>query len=109
MDAQLSDDGIDEALRVMYGHVPEWATFPLKDPSVIQLQASDTGGTWLVRPGRLSGTDPEDSSSLDEACLEGPSCPRPLSLPDRACAPRERLSRGAALRDPIPSMRVRPT
>ncbi len=70
MDAQLSDDGIDEALRVMYGHVPDWATFSPNDSGVIRLQCSDTGSTWLVCLGRLTGTDPGDGTAVDEACLE---------------------------------------
>lgn len=74
MDAQLSDDGIDGALRVMYGHVPEWATFPLKDPSVIQLQASDTGGTWLVRPrSRFARSDSFYEGAADVMGLHGPN------------------------------------
>jgi uncharacterized protein (TIGR03083 family) len=69
MDAWLSDDGIDEALRVMYGHVPDRATFSPGDPGVIRLHAVDTGSTWLVSPGRLTGPDPDGGTSVDEACL----------------------------------------
>ena len=70
MDPQLSDDGIDEALRVMYGHAPDWATFSPSGAGVIRLRAADTGSTWLVSPGRLTGTDPDDSTPVDEACLD---------------------------------------
>lgn len=69
MDAQLSDDGIDEALRVMYGHAPDWATFSPNSTGVVRLRAADTASTWLVRPGRLTGTDPDDGTPVDEACL----------------------------------------
>jgi len=69
MDAQLSDDGIDEALRVMYGYIPEWATFSSNCSGVVRLRASDTRHAWLVSPGRLAGTDPEDGASADEPCL----------------------------------------
>ena len=72
MDAQLSDDGIDEALRVMYGHVPDWATPSPNDSGVIRLRASDTPSTWLVCPGRLTGTDPGDGTTLDKAYLDVP-------------------------------------
>ncbi|MHB8296794.1 MAG: maleylpyruvate isomerase N-terminal domain-containing protein [Acidimicrobiales bacterium] len=58
MEAQLSDDGIDEALRVMYGHAPEWATFSPNDSGVIRPRASDTLSTWLVCLGRLTGYRP---------------------------------------------------
>jgi len=70
MDAQLSDDGIDEALRVMYGRVPDWATFFPIDAGVIRLHARDTASTWLVSPGRLTGTDPDDGTAVDGACLD---------------------------------------
>ena len=70
MDAQLSDDGIDEALRVMYGHVPDWATFSPYDSGAIRLRAADTASTWLVCLGRLTATDPGDGTAVDEACLE---------------------------------------
>jgi uncharacterized protein (TIGR03083 family) len=69
MDPWLSNDGIDEALRVMYGHVPDWANLSPSDPGVIRLRAVDTGGSWLVDIGRLTGTDPDDGTSVDEACL----------------------------------------
>jgi len=70
MDVQLSDDGIDEALRVMYGHAPDWATFSPSGAGVVRLRAADTASTWLVSPGRLTGTDPDDSTPVDEACLD---------------------------------------
>ncbi|MHB2022231.1 MAG: maleylpyruvate isomerase family mycothiol-dependent enzyme [Mycobacteriales bacterium] len=70
MDAQLSDDGIDEALRVMYGHAPDWATFSPSGAGVVRLRAADTASTWLVGTGRLTGTDPDDGTPVDEACLE---------------------------------------
>ncbi|WP_276945226.1 maleylpyruvate isomerase N-terminal domain-containing protein [Ferrimicrobium acidiphilum] len=70
MDAQLSDDGIDEALCVMYGRVPDWATFSTNDAGVIRLHARDNASTWLVRLGRLTGIDPDDGTAVDEACLD---------------------------------------
>ncbi len=70
MDAQLSDDGIDEALRVMYGHAPDWATFSPSGAGIVRLRAADTGNTWLIGTGRLTGTDPDDGAPVDEACLQ---------------------------------------
>jgi uncharacterized protein (TIGR03083 family) len=65
LDPGLSADGVDEALRVMYGAKPEWATFTPEPPRTVRLRATDTGDTWLVRLGRFAGTDP-DGVSYDE-------------------------------------------
>lgn len=69
MDARMGADGVDEALRVMYGRVPDWATFSQEDPRLVGLVAADTGDTWLVGTGRLTGTDPGDGARVDEACV----------------------------------------
>lgn len=69
MDAGLAADGVDEALRVMYGTIPGWATFTARTPGVVRLQAADTGDSWSVTSGRLSGTDPTDGTVADEPCL----------------------------------------
>ncbi|MGH3425553.1 MAG: maleylpyruvate isomerase family mycothiol-dependent enzyme [Nocardioidaceae bacterium] len=66
MDAGLSADGVDEALRVMYGGVPEWGTFTPASERTLRLQATDTGDSWLVTLGRFTGTDPEDNRFRDE-------------------------------------------
>jgi uncharacterized protein (TIGR03083 family) len=69
MDAELSADGVDEALRVMYGTIPDWVAFTASAPGAARLRADDTGHSWSVIPGRLSGTDPTDSTVVDESCL----------------------------------------
>jgi uncharacterized protein (TIGR03083 family) len=66
MDPGLSADGVDEALRVMYGGVPDWGTFTPDTGSTVRLGASDTGDTWLVTVGRFTGTDPGDGTRYDE-------------------------------------------
>jgi len=66
MDPGLSADGVDEALRVMYGGVPPWGTFTPGGAGALRLRASDTGSTWLVTTGRFTGTDPGDGKSYDE-------------------------------------------
>ncbi len=58
MDPGLSADGVDEALRIMYGGVPPWGNFT-PGGETVRLRASDTGNTWLVATGRFTGTDPE--------------------------------------------------
>lgn len=66
MDPGLSADGVDEALRVMYGGVPEWGTFTPDSERTLRLKATDTGDTWYVILGRFTGTDPEDDRFRDE-------------------------------------------
>jgi uncharacterized protein (TIGR03083 family) len=70
MDARLSADGIDEALRVMYGGLPPWASLSGGSARSIRISTNDTRHSWLVSPGRLTGTDPEDGRSYEEPCLE---------------------------------------
>lgn len=66
MDPALSSDGVDEALRIMYGgDLPEWGTFAPDDSRTLRIQATDTGDTWFVALGQFSGTDPEDQKSYD--------------------------------------------
>lgn len=66
LDPFLSADGVDEALRVIYGGVPDWGTFTPDDAGLaVRLRTTDTGDSWLVMLGRFTGTD-SDGSSYDE-------------------------------------------
>jgi uncharacterized protein (TIGR03083 family) len=65
MDPRLSADGADEALRVMYGSAPPWASFLPTGAGTLRLRAADTGDTWLITVGQLTGTRP-DGSRYDE-------------------------------------------
>src|SRR5256885_672811 len=58
LDHDLSADGVDEALRIMYGNLPPWGSFTPDGVGTLRLRASDTGDTWLVTVGRFTGTDP---------------------------------------------------
>jgi hypothetical protein len=69
MDPQLSADGVGEALRVIYGSAPNWATFSSSGAGVVRLRAADTASTWLVSLGRLTGRDPVDGTPVDKARL----------------------------------------
>ncbi len=65
LDPELSADGVDEVLRVMYGGLPPWGSFTADDAKTIRIKATDTGDSWLVRMGRFTGTDP-DGTSYDD-------------------------------------------
>jgi uncharacterized protein (TIGR03083 family) len=67
MDPGLSADGVDEALRVMYGGAPGWGTFTPEPGSTVRLATSDTGDAWLVTVGWFTGTDPADGTRYDQA------------------------------------------
>jgi uncharacterized protein (TIGR03083 family) len=66
MDPALSADGVDEALRVMYGGLPPWGRFEPEPGVSLRIHAVDTGDSWFVSLGRFIGTDPDDGNSYDE-------------------------------------------
>jgi uncharacterized protein (TIGR03083 family) len=65
LDPDLSDDGIDEVLRVMYGGVPTWGTFTARPAQTIRFGTTDTGHTWVATLGQFVGTDPDGDTALD--------------------------------------------
>lgn len=66
VDAGLAADGVDEALRVMFGGCPAWGTIGAVDEAQsVRVIASDTGASWLVRTARFTGVDP-DGTAYDE-------------------------------------------
>ena len=60
---------MDEALRVMYGMVPDWAGFTPGHAKTLRLRALDTGHAWFVTLGRFTGTDPDSGTSYDEPAI----------------------------------------
>jgi uncharacterized protein (TIGR03083 family) len=66
MDPRLCADGVDEALRIMYGGVPEWGRFTPDRAKTVRLRATDTGESWFVTVGRFTGTDPDDQTCYEE-------------------------------------------
>jgi len=66
MNTPLSADGVDEALRIMYGGLPSWGSFTPEHDKTVRLRATDTGDSWFVTLGRFSGTDPDDNKSYDD-------------------------------------------
>jgi hypothetical protein len=69
LDPALASDGVSEALRVMYGALPEWGTFTPADGLTLRLRAADTGDSWFVTLGQFTGTDPADGTDCDEPDL----------------------------------------
>jgi uncharacterized protein (TIGR03083 family) len=67
MDPLLSADGVDEALRIMFGgDVPAWGKFDGDGTSTLRILATDTGDTWHVTLGQFTGTDPDDQRAYDQ-------------------------------------------
>jgi len=74
MDPALSADGVDEALRIMYGgDPPAWGTFAADGLRTLRIQAADTGDSWLATLGRFSGTDPDEGKSYDQPAIAVPA------------------------------------
>ncbi len=64
-DPRLAADGVAELLEVMYGGAPpSWAAFT-PGPHHVRVDLTDTGTSLWVRPGTLSGTDPDSGRTLD--------------------------------------------
>lgn len=69
MDPDLSTDGVDEVLRIMYAGAPPWGRFTPDPTQTVRIQSSDTVGSWLVTLGQLTGVE-DDGTAHDEADLE---------------------------------------
>ena len=69
MDPALCGDGVDEALRIMFGGVPEWGHIEAEPGATLRISATDTGRSWLVTLGRFTGADPEGTSHDDPDML----------------------------------------
>lgn len=67
MDPRLSADGVDEAVRIMYGgDLPAWGTFDTDGTRTLRLRAKDTGDSWFMSLGQFTGTDPDDQRGYDQ-------------------------------------------
>jgi uncharacterized protein (TIGR03083 family) len=74
----LAADGVDEALRVMLGGLPDWGTFTPLDVAgassgapTVRVRCTDTGHSWLAAPGTFTGTSPSgDESWTDESVVQ---------------------------------------
>jgi len=71
MDPRLSADGVDEALRIMYGgDLPTWGTLDTDGTRTVRIHATDTGDSWFLTLGRFTGTDPADQRVYDEPGIQ---------------------------------------
>jgi uncharacterized protein (TIGR03083 family) len=64
--SHLASDGVDEALRVMYGGVPDWGEFSPDPARTLRVGAADTEASWFVTMGRFVGTEPRSGESFDD-------------------------------------------
>lgn len=55
---------VDHAVDVMWGWLPEWATY--ERSSLVEARATDTADHWLIEVGRWFGTGPESGNEFDE-------------------------------------------
>lgn len=62
LDRALCSDGVDEALRVMFGGSPEWGHKEPEPGATLRVSATDTGQSWVINLGRFTGTDPEGTA-----------------------------------------------
>lgn len=76
MDVDLSTDGVDEALHIMYGGLPPWGQFAPDSTQTVRVETTDTHRSWLVTLGRFTGTDP-DGTDHDENALAVTSSTNP--------------------------------
>jgi len=65
LDPRLAADGVDEALRVMYGVPPTWAQSSVDPAATVRVACTDTGDSWLVTLGRFAGTSPNSGKTYD--------------------------------------------
>lgn len=69
LDPALAADGIDEVLTIMWAELPAWGSF---DPAeeVIRIETTDTGHSWTVQLGRMTGTSTNTGKTYDEPSVE---------------------------------------
>lgn len=69
VDADLATDGVDEALRIMFGGAPSWARVRALSGHTVRVRTTDTGSSWHVTLARLDGTSPDGETYADEPAL----------------------------------------
>jgi uncharacterized protein (TIGR03083 family) len=67
IDAAVAADGVDVALRNCFVGPPAWAEY--EQLGFGRLEATDTGASWLVELGTISGTSPNTGRTYDKGPL----------------------------------------
>jgi uncharacterized protein (TIGR03083 family) len=71
LDPELSADGVDEMLRLIFGgDLPEWGMFTADEGRTLRIAAADTGDRWMINIGHFSGTDPDDGRAYDRQGIQ---------------------------------------
>ncbi len=84
LDPELSADGVQETLDVMYGGSPPWGSFTPDGPTV-RWDLTDTGVPVWIQTGHFAGTDPSSGRTYaDEDDIA--VCPDPGTEPDAVVA-----------------------
>lgn len=65
LDPALAADGVDEALRVMFGSSPASADLRVDELATVRLSTTDTGHAWLSALAQLVGTDAAGAELLE--------------------------------------------
>jgi uncharacterized protein (TIGR03083 family) len=65
LDPDLAADGVDEAVRKMFGGPPDWARTST-GPHTVSLRTTDTGLALPLRVNRWSGTSPNSGRAYDD-------------------------------------------
>ena len=98
MDADLSTDGVDEVLRIMYGGAPPWGRFTPDPTQTVRVRATDTDRSWLLTLGQFTGTDDKgtahDEPDLRVAASDGTASDTAAS--DTGAAPAATVTGAAA-------------
>lgn len=69
IDPALAADGVDELVRVMLSGVPDWASYAPSDRTLL-ISATDTGHSWPLGLGRMTGTSPDTGTTYDLSAME---------------------------------------
>jgi uncharacterized protein (TIGR03083 family) len=66
IDRLLASDGVDEALRIMFGGAPPWARLELDGDATLRVASTDDDRSWWITLGRFDGTSPETGTTYDD-------------------------------------------
>ena len=69
VDPELASDGVDEALRVMFGGWPSWGRIAAEHGRTLRVRTTDTGRTWVVTLATFNGTAPGGRTYTDEPAV----------------------------------------